>query len=137
MPSHKLLVRAAHKTCCNRLLFVYLDRSMGKGSQRVIFLYRIHKEGLRTRAHFADVSIVAKLHGELNDTPDADGDQASASNARHDLLQVGNIVGAGDKRSSAAEEGVLSSGIHKALLLTLLDGGTREGDIAAVLLRWE
>lgn len=104
-----------------------MDRGGSKGQ----------RGGLRTLAQLADVTVVAKLHGELDDTPDADGDQAGASNAGHNLLQVGNVVGARDERSGAAKEGVLSSGVHEALLLTLLDGGAREGNIAAELLRWE
>ena len=35
-----------------------------------------------------------KLHRKLNDAPDPDGDQTDTTNARHDLLQVGNVVGA-------------------------------------------
>lgn len=92
---------------------------------------------MRTYAHFAVVLVVAKLHGELDDTPNADGDQAGASDAGHDFLQIGDVVGAGDECSGATKEGVLSSGVHKALLLTLLYGGAREGNIAAVLLRWK
>lgn len=78
---------------------------------------------MRTCAHAADVLVVAELDGELDDTPDADGDQAGASNARHDLLQVGHVVGAGDECCGAAKEGVLASRIHEGLLLTLLHGG--------------
>ena len=49
----------------------------------------------------------AELDGQLDDTPDADGDEAGASDASHDLLQVGHVVGARDEGGRAAEEGVL------------------------------
>jgi hypothetical protein len=35
---------------------------------------------------------VAELHRQLDDAPDADGDEAHAADARHDLLQVGHVV---------------------------------------------
>ncbi len=38
--------------------------------------------------------VVSKLDRKLNDAPDPDGDQADTTNAGHDLLQVGNVVGA-------------------------------------------
>ena len=76
-----------------------------------------------TSSHLADVAVAAKLHGQLDDAPDADGDEAGASDAGHDLLQVGYVVGARDERGGAAEEGVLSGGVHERLLLALLHGG--------------
>lgn len=38
--------------------------------------------------------VVAELHCELNDAPDPDGDQTDTTNASHNLLQIGNIMGA-------------------------------------------
>ncbi len=96
--------------------------------------HRFAEKGKLTLAHPADVLVVAELDGKLDDTPDADGDEAGASDARHDLLQVGHVVGAGDERGGAAKEGVLPGSVHERLLLSLLDGGTREGNVAAVLL---
>ena len=52
--------------------------------------------------------VVAELDGELDDDPDEDGDQAGASDARHDLLQVGHVVGARDQRGGAPEERALA-----------------------------
>ena len=45
-----------------------------------------------TLAELAGVTVVAKLHRHLDDTPDADGDEAHATDLRHDLLQVGDVV---------------------------------------------
>lgn len=88
----------------------------------------------RTLAQLADVVVVAELDRQLDDAPDADGDEAGSSNAGHDLLQVGHVVCAGDKRGGAAKEGVLSRGVYQGLLLSLLDCGAGEGDIAAEFL---
>ena len=46
----------------------------------------------RTFAQLAGVAVVAELHRQLDDAPDADGDEAHAADARHDLLQVGHVV---------------------------------------------
>jgi len=45
-----------------------------------------------TLAQLAGVLVVAELHGHLDDAPHADGDEAHASDAGHDLLQVGHVV---------------------------------------------
>jgi hypothetical protein len=46
----------------------------------------------RTFAQLAGVAVVAELHRQLDDAPDADGDEAHAADTRHDLLQVGHVV---------------------------------------------
>lgn len=70
------------------------------------------------------VAVVAKLNTELDDHPHSDGDQAGASNAGHDLLNVGDIVDTSNQKRSTTEEGVLAGGIHHGVLLAGLDGGT-------------
>ena len=56
----------------------------------------------RTFAQLAGVAVVAELHRQLDDAPDADGDEAHAADARHDLLQVGHIVRALQRAGAAA-----------------------------------
>ena len=38
--------------------------------------------------------VMPELDRKLNDAPDPDGDQADTANAGHNLLKVGNVVGA-------------------------------------------
>lgn len=83
------------------------------------------------------MSVVTKLDSQLNDHPNANGDQAGASNFGHDLLQVGYIVGGTNEGSSTAEKGVGTSCVHNGMLLSLFDGGAREADIATELLDWK
>ena len=69
-------------------------------------------------------------HNDLDAHPHPNGDQAAGADARHDLLKVGNIVGAGDEGSCAAKEGVGPCGIHDGMLLALLDAGAGEANVA-------
>ena len=78
--------------------------------------------------------VVPKLHGNLNDDPHPDGEQACAANLGHDLLQVGYIVGGTNQGRSPPKEGVGPCGIHNSVLLSLLDCGAREADVSRVLL---
>ena len=80
------------------------------------------------------MSVVSKLHGQLNDHPDSNSDQAGASNLGHDLLQIGHIVGGSDQCSGTTKEGVGTRCVNNGVLLSLLDGGAREADVIAVLL---
>ena len=54
--------------------------------------------------------------------------------AKANLLDVGDVVRAGDEGGCAAEEGVLAGRVHQRLLLALLHGGARKGDVPRVLL---
>lgn len=78
--------------------------------------------------------VVTKLDSQLNNHPDTNGDQTASSDSGHDLLQVGNVVGGANQGSRPTKEGVGTRGVHHCMLLTLLDGGARETDVAAVLL---
>ncbi len=49
-------------------------------------------------------------------------------------LQVGHVVGGGDQRGGAAEEGVGAGGVDDAVALALLDRGAGEADAAGELL---
>ena len=91
------------------------------------------------RAHLeADVALVRvvhKLHDQLDRHPHGDGDEADGADARHDLLDVGDVVGGADERGGAAEEGVDARRVHDRLALALLDGRARKRDVASELLR--
>lgn len=52
------------------------------------------------------MSVHTKLHPQFNDHPHTNGDQAHGTNAGHDLLDVGNIVGGTNQSSSTTKEGV-------------------------------
>lgn len=80
------------------------------------------------------MSVVSELHGQLDDDPDSNSDQAGASDFGHDLLQIGYVVGGSNQCSSTTKEGVGTSCVDDGMLLSLLDGGAREADIIAVLL---
>ncbi len=58
-----------------------------------------------TLATDAAVPVVAKLNTQLNDNPDADGDEANASNLGHNDLEVSHVVGATDQRRSPVQGG--------------------------------
>ena len=80
------------------------------------------------------MGVVPELGSQLNDDPDANGHEAHGSNEGHDLLDVGNILGASDQGCSTAKEGVDSGGVHHGLALTLLHSGSRESNVARELL---
>ena len=80
------------------------------------------------------VSVVTELDSQLNDHPHSNGNQASATNLGHDLLQVGHIVGGTNQSSCPTKEGVGTGGVHHGVLLSLLDGGAREADVTAEFL---
>lgn len=80
------------------------------------------------------MSVVTKLHSQLNDDPDSNSDQAGASDLGHDLLQIGHIVGGSDQRSSTTKESVGTGCVDNGVLLSLFDGRAREAHIIAVLL---
>lgn len=92
------------------------------------------KNRKHTFTSLAGVTVVTKLYSQLNNNPDSNSDQASASNFGHDLLQVGDVVGGPNQSSSATKEGVGTSCIDNSMLLSLLDGRAREADVIAVLL---
>lgn len=49
--------------------------------------------------------VFSELHGELHDNPHADCEEAHESDAGHDDLQIGDVVGALDQGGSTAGEG--------------------------------
>ncbi len=59
-----------------------------------------------THAALAGVVVVAKLDAQLNDRPDANGNEAHGSNLGHDLLDVGSLFSLAQQRSGAAKEGL-------------------------------
>mmetsp|Transcript_6324 Transcript_6324/g.19569 ORF Transcript_6324/g.19569 Transcript_6324/m.19569 type:complete len:426 (+) Transcript_6324:2041-3318(+) len=89
----------------------------------------VDERGAALLARVARMVVVAKLHRELNDDPDADRDEADAANLGHDLLQVGLVVGRRNERCGTAKEGVGASGVHDRVTLAGLDGRARERDV--------
>ena len=59
-----------------------------------------------THAALAGVVVVAKLDAQLNDRPNANGDEAHGSDLGHDLLDVGNLISLAQQCSSTAKEGL-------------------------------
>mmetsp|Transcript_13068 Transcript_13068/g.37678 ORF Transcript_13068/g.37678 Transcript_13068/m.37678 type:complete len:350 (+) Transcript_13068:3190-4239(+) len=82
----------------------------------------------------ARVIIHAETDAELDDDPDANGQQAHSTNLGHDLLDVGNVVGLPQQRSGPSKEGVHTRGVDNAVALSLLDGRTGEADVSGELL---
>ena len=77
-----------------QLLYPLLHQSPLSSEMRAQASQDDIRQEWRTLAQVARVVVVAKLHAQLDDAPGEDGDQADAADARHDLLDVGHVVGA-------------------------------------------
>mmetsp|Transcript_21959 Transcript_21959/g.60786 ORF Transcript_21959/g.60786 Transcript_21959/m.60786 type:complete len:604 (-) Transcript_21959:770-2581(-) len=94
----------------------------------------IQQGGAALSATNAFMRVVPKLHGQLDNDPQQDGDDADGAHLVHDSLQVGYVVGAADEGSCTSEEGVHTSSIHHCMALSLLDARAAEGHVARELL---
>lgn len=73
-----------------------------------------------THAPNTSVVVLPELHGQLNDNPDANGDEAGSSNVGHDLHHPGwgfsNLLGTTESRVVSIERRILYTSLRYVTL---------------------